>query len=280
MSSSVEIAHPLSKYIRKGAQPHTHCSGCGNGIIAQSFLRAVDEVGLPKQKLVCVAGIGCSGWIPSPFFDIDTLHVTHGRPIAFATGVKLGNPDLEVVVFAGDGDVSAIGGNHLIHAARRNIGIKVICVNNMIYGMTGGEVAPTTPRGMKTTTTPFGNLERPFDLSKLVIAAGGTYVARWTTYHVARLVASMKNALTRNGFAFLEVVSQCPVHYGRRIGITNPVEMMRWFQKQSITTERAREMTEQELLGKFVVGEFVNIEVPELTKLYADLFEAAIRGSN
>lgn len=280
MSSSVEIAHPLSKYIRKGAQPHTHCSGCGNGIIAQSFLRAVDEVGLPKQKLVCVAGIGCSGWIPSPFFDIDTLHATHGRPIAFATGVKLGNPDLEVVVFAGDGDVSAIGGNHLIHAARRNIGIKVICVNNMIYGMTGGEVAPTTPRGMKTTTTPFGNLERPFDLSKLVIAAGGTYVARWTTYHVARLVASMKNALTRNGFAFLEVVSQCPVHYGRRIGITNPVEMMRWFQKQSITTERAREMTEQELLGKFVVGEFVNIEVPELTKLYADLFEAAIRGSN
>jgi len=280
LSSPVEIAHPLSKYIRKGAQPHTHCSGCGNGIIAQSFLRAVDEVGLPKQKLVCVAGIGCSGWIPSPFFDIDTLHATHGRPIAFATGVKLGNPDLEVVVFAGDGDVSAIGGNHLIHAARRNIGIKVICVNNMIYGMTGGEVAPTTPRGMKTTTTPFGNLERPFDLSKLVIAAGGTYVARWTTYHVARLVASMKNALTRNGFAFLEVVSQCPVHYGRRIGITNPVEMMRWFQKQSITTERAREMTEQELLGKFVVGEFVNIEVPELTKLYADLFEAAIRGSN
>lgn len=280
MSSSVEITHPLSKYIRKGAQPHTHCSGCGNGIIAQSFLRAVDEVGLPKQKLVCVAGIGCSGWIPSPFFDMDTLHVTHGRPVAFATGVKLGNPDLEVVVFAGDGDVSAIGGNHLIHAARRNIGIKVICVNNMIYGMTGGEVAPTTPRGMKTTTTPFGNLERPFDLSKLVIAAGGTYVARWTTYHVARLVASMKNALTRNGFAFLEVVSQCPVHYGRRIGITNPAEMMRWFQKQSITTERAREMTEQELLGKFVVGEFVNIEVPELTKLYADLFEAAVRGSN
>jgi len=276
---SVETAHPLSKYIRRGAQPHTHCSGCGNGIIAQSFLRAVDEVGIAKQKIVCVAGIGCSGWIPSPFFDVDTLHVTHGRPVAFATGVKLGNPELEVVVFTGDGDASAIGGNHLIHAARRNIGIKVICINNMIYGMTGGEVAPTTPRGTKTTTTPFGNLERPFDLSKLVIAAGGTYVTRWTTYHVARLVASMKKALTRNSFAFLEVLSHCPVHYGRRIGITDPVEMMRWFQKQSVTIEKAHEMTEQELLGKFVVGEFVDVEVPELTKLYAELFEAANRDS-
>jgi len=277
---SAETAHPLSKYIRKGAQPHTHCSGCGNGIIAQSFLRAVDEAGIPKKRLVCVAGIGCSGWIPSPFFDVDTLHVTHGRPIAFATGVKLGNPELEVVVFTGDGDASAIGGNHLIHAARRNVGIKVICVNNMIYGMTGGEVAPTTPRGTKTTTTPFGNLERPFDLSKLVMAAGGTYVARWTTYHVARLVASMKRALTRNSFSFLEVVSQCPVHYGRRIGITDPVAMMRWFQRQSVTVEKAREMTEQELLGKFVVGEFIDVEAPELTKLYAELFEAANRDSN
>ncbi|TLM98133.1 2-oxoglutarate synthase, partial [bacterium] len=172
---STQEPHPLSKYIRKGAQPQTHCSGCGNGMIAQSFLRAVDDLGIPKEKIVCVAGIGCSGWIPSPLFDMDTLHVTHGRPIAFATGVKLGNPNLEVVVFTGDGDASAIGGNHLIHAARRNIGLKVICVNNMIYGMTGGEVAPTTPQGLKTTTTPFGNLERPFDLSRLVIGAGGTY---------------------------------------------------------------------------------------------------------
>lgn len=273
-------SHPLTKYIRKGAQPHTHCSGCGNGIVAQSFLRAVDQAGISMSKIVCVAGIGCSGWIPSPFFDVDTLHVTHGRPIAFATGVKLGNPDLEVVVFTGDGDCSAIGGNHLIHAARRNIGVKVICVNNMIYGMTGGEVAPTTPRGIKTTTTPFGNLERPFDLSKLVTAAGGTYVARWTTYHVARLVATMKKALTRRGFAFVEVVSQCPVHYGRRIGISDPVEMMRWFQRQSVPIEKAREMSEQELSGKFVVGEFVDIDAPELTESYAELFEAASRGSN
>jgi 2-oxoglutarate ferredoxin oxidoreductase subunit beta len=275
-----EKTHPLSKYIRKGAQTHTHCPGCGNGIIAQSFLRAIDKAGISKEKIVCVAGIGCSGWIPSPFFDIDTLHATHGRPIAFATGVKLGNPELEVVVFTGDGDASAIGGNHLIHAARRNIGIKVICVNNMIYGMTGGEAAPTTPRGMKTTTTPFGNLERPFDLSKLVIAAGGTYVARWTTYHVASLVASMKKALTRNSFAFLEVLSQCPVHFGRRIGITDPVEMMRWFQKQSVTIEMAQGMTEQELSDKFVVGEFQDVEAPELTRLYSELFEAASRDSN
>lgn len=273
-------SHPLAKYIRKGAQPHTHCSGCGNGIVAQSFLRAVDQARITMKKLVCVAGIGCSGWIPSPFYDVDTLHVTHGRPIAFATGVKLGNPDLEVVVFTGDGDCSAIGGNHLIHAARRNIGVKVVCVNNMIYGMTGGEVSPTTPRGIKTTTTPFGNLERPFDLSKLVAAAGGTYVSRWTTYHVARLVASMKKTLTRRGFAFVEVISQCPVHYGRRIGISDPVKMMRWFQKQSVPVEKARGLSDQELSGKFVVGEFVDIEAPELSGLYAELFEATSRGSN
>ena len=277
---AVEKTHPLSQFIRKGAQAQTHCPGCGNGIIAQSFLRAVDKAGLSKEKIVCVAGIGCSGWIPSPFFDVDTLHVTHGRPIAFATGVKLGNPRLEVVVFTGDGDASAIGGNHLIHAARRNIGIKVICVNNMIYGMTGGEVAPTTPRGMKTTTTPFGNLERPFDLSKLVIAAGGTYVARWTTYHIASLVASVEKALTRNGFAFIEVLSHCPVHFGRRIGITDPVEMMRWFQKESVTIEKAEGMTGKELSGKFVVGEFQDVEAPELTGLYAELFEATSRDSN
>jgi len=273
-------SHPLAKYLRKGAQPHTHCAGCGNGIVAQSFLRAVDQAGIPMNRIVCVAGIGCSGWIPSPFFDVDTLHVTHGRPIAFATGVKLANPELEVVVFTGDGDCSAIGGNHLIHAARRNIGVKVICVNNMIYGMTGGEVAPTTPRGIRTTTTPFGNLERPFDLSKLVIAAGGTYVARWTTYHVAGVVAAMKEALTRKGFSFLEVMSQCPVHYGRRIGITDPVEMMRWFQKQSITLEKAREMSEQELSGKFVIGKFIDIDVPELSQLYAEQFKVASRESN
>ena len=277
---SSDESHPLAKYIRKGAQPHTHCAGCGNGIIAQSFLRAVDQAGIPMRRMVCVAGIGCSGWIPSPFFDVDTLHVTHGRPIAFATGVKLGNPDLEVVVFTGDGDCSAIGGNHLIHAARRNIGVKVICVNNMIYGMTGGEVAPTTPRGIKTTTTPFGNLERPFDLSKLVVAAGGTHVVRWTSYHVARLVAAMKKALTRKGFAFVEVLSQCPVHYGRRIGISNPVEMMRWFQKQSVPIEKARELSEQELSGKFVVGEFVDIEAPELTELYSEQFGAVKPESN
>ncbi len=277
---AVSEIHPLSGYIRKGAQPHTHCSGCGNGMIAQSFLRAVDELGISKEKLVCVAGVGCAGWIPSPFFDVDTLHTTHGRPIVFATGVKLGNPDLEVVVFTGDGDASAIGGNHLIHAARRNIGVKVICVNNMIYGMTGGEVAPTTPRGLKTTTTPFGNLERPFDLSKLVIAAGGTYVARWTTYHVAALVAATKKALTRNGFAFLEVLSHCPVHYGRRIGISDPVEMLRLFQRHSVTIEQSRGMSEQELAGKFVVGEFVDIDAPELSRLYEQLFEAAKRESN
>jgi 2-oxoglutarate ferredoxin oxidoreductase subunit beta len=264
------------KYVRERAIPHTHCAGCGNGIVAQCFLRAVDELGLDMRTMVFVSGIGCSGWIPSPFFMADTLHTTHGRPIAFASGVKLSRPELQVIVFTGDGDGVAIGGNHLIHAARRNIGLKVLLVNNMTYGMTGGEVGPTTPKGIITKTTPFGNLERPFDLSNLMIGAGATYVARWTTFHIAQLVASMKKTLRRRGFSFIEIVSQCPVRYGHRVGMEEPKKMMCWFRDSSITLEKARGMSEGELKGKFIVGEFVDFEAPELTEEYKKLFEAIV----
>ena len=262
------------KYIRERALPHTHCPGCGNGIVAQCFLRAIDRLGLDMSRMVFVSGIGCSGWIPSPFFKADTLHTTHGRPVAFASGVKLSRPELNVVVFTGDGDGAAIGGNHLIHAARRNIDLKVLLVNNMIYGMTGGEVAPTTPKGIRTTTTPFGNLERPFDLPRLVMGAGATYVARWTTIHVGQLVASMTKALRRRGFSFIEIISQCPVRYGRNVGMAEPEKMMRWFRDSSIPLAKARGMGDKQLKGKFIVGEFADFEAPELTEEYEKLFKA------
>ena len=260
--------HPLIKYIRRGALRQPHCSGCGNGIVAQCMLRAIDELGLDMGRMAFVSGIGCSSWIPSPFFNADVLHTTHGRPLAFATGVKLGNPELRVVVFTGDGDSAAIGGNHLIHASRRNIEILAVLVNNRIYGMTGGQVAPTTPHGMKTTTTPYGNLEHPFDLCRLVEAAGASYVARWTTFHVKQLVSSMKKGLLKEGFAFIEVVTQCPVQYGRYTGIRDPVESLLMLKKLSVPLSKARSMSEEELEGRIVIGEFVDRDVVGLTKAY------------
>jgi len=186
------------------------CPGCGNGMILNCFIRAIDEMGVNLNDILSVSGIGCSSWIPSPHFRGDTLHTTHGRAIAFATGAKVYNPNLRTVVFTGDGDGAGIGGNHLIHAARRNIGITCILVNNMNYAMTGGQIAPTTLHDAKTSTSPYGNPEQPFNIAKLVAAAGATYVAKWTTYHVMELTQSIKEALNNNGFSFIEVMSQCP----------------------------------------------------------------------
>ncbi|MEM3641565.1 MAG: thiamine pyrophosphate-dependent enzyme [Candidatus Bathyarchaeia archaeon] len=266
--------HPLLlKYARKGATKQPHCSGCGNGIIAQCMLRAIDELQLDMDKMVFVSGIGCSSWIPSPFFNADVLHTTHGRPLAFATGVKLGNPDLRVVVFTGDGDSAAIGGNHLIQAARKNIELLTVLVNNRIYGMTGGQVAPTTPHGMKTATTPYGNLEYPFDLCKLVEAAGASYVARWTTFHTKQLVSSMKKGLLKEGFSFIEVISQCPVQYGRYAGVRDPAELLLMFRDRSISVSKARSMSEAEFEGQIVIGEFIDRDRRGLAKAYKQLLE-------
>jgi 2-oxoglutarate ferredoxin oxidoreductase subunit beta len=220
-----------------------------------------------------VSGIGCSSWIPSPFFNADVLHTTHGRPLAFATGVKLGNPELRVVVFTGDGDSAGIGGNHLIQAARKNIEILTVLVNNRIYGMTGGQVAPTTPHGMKTRTTPYGNLEYPFDLCKLVEAARGSYVVRWTTFHTKQLVSSMKKGLLKEGFSFIEVMSQCPVQYGRYVGVRDPAELLLMFKELSVPLSKAESMSEAELEGRIVIGEFADRERAGLAKAYKQLLE-------
>ncbi len=218
------LSYYREQYVRH--QPSAFCVGCGDGTILNCFVRAIDELGIPKEKVLCVSGIGCSAWIPSPNFNGDTLHTTHGRALAFATGAKSFNSDLVTTVFTGDGDGAGIGGNHLIHAARRNVDITTILVNNMSYAMTGGQIAPTTPHGERTATSPYGNPESPFDIAKLAIAAGATYVAKWTTYHVVELTRSMREAIQNKGFSLIEVLSQCPTQQRRMFGMRDPVHRL------------------------------------------------------
>jgi 2-oxoglutarate ferredoxin oxidoreductase subunit beta len=194
------------------------CPGCGNEKVIDSILLAIEDLYGSTEDFVFVSGIGCAAWIPSPHINADTIHTTHGRPITFATGVKLANPNLKVVVISGDGDLAGIGGNHLIHAARRNVEMTVICVNNLVYGMTGGQLSPTTPRGAFTSTTSDGNIEYPFDLARLVKNAGATYAARWTTVHKNELQNSIEKALKKGqkGFAFVEIISPCTTQFTRK----------------------------------------------------------------
>jgi len=263
MADRIASTYPMVKYLRREALPTALCPGCGGGTVLNAFANAVDDLKIDPKDMVVVSGIGCSAWIASPYFLADTLHTTHGRAIAFATGVKVGLPDKKVVVISGDGDLAGIGGNHLIHAARRNVDITVILVNNFIYGMTGGQVAPTTPFGAKTTTTPYRNIEHPLNIAETVTAAGASYVARWTTAHVYQLIDSIKKALQKEGFSLVEVISQCPVQFGRRNRMKEPAQMLRWFLKNSVSIKRAKNMKPEELEGKFVIGEFVNREKPE-----------------
>lgn len=265
------VVHPLKKYTRSHITRTTTCPGCGIGIVAQATLRAIDELALDMDDFAFVSGIGCSAWAPSPLFNADTLHTTHGRPIAFANGVKLANPDTNVMVISGDGDLSAIGGNHLIHAARRNIDLTVIMINNAIYGMTGGQTAPTTPKGLRTITSPYGTMEHPFDISPMVVSAGASYVARWTTYHVRQLTRSIKTGLQKKGFAFIEAVSQCPVQFGRVSKLGKAAAMMENYKLNSVKLRDAEGMSEEELQGKFVVGEYANIEKEELSQQWQTL---------
>jgi 2-oxoglutarate ferredoxin oxidoreductase subunit beta len=262
-----EIVHPLHRFIRPSVTHNSFCAGCGDGTIVQSILRAIDGLGMEMDDFVFVSGIGCAAWIPSPLFDADVLHTTHGRPIAFAFGVKMGLPDKKVMVVSGDGDLVAIGGNHLIQNARRNVEMVVICSNNGIYGMTGGQAAPTTPMGVKTTTTPYGTYENAFeDVSGLVIAAGASFVARWTTAHPKQLANSIKKAIQKKGFAFIEVISQCPIQFGRKTGLGSAVRMMEDYKKRSITMKEAKNLSPEERRGKIVVGDLVDIEKPEVSQ--------------
>jgi len=266
------------KYMRDLKLPF--CPGCGLFSLGATFLKAVHELGHENLNGFCFAsGIGCSSWIPSPYFFADSVHTLHGRSIPVATSIKLVRPDLSVVVFGGDGDIVGIGLSHFVHAARRNTDILVVMGNNMVYGMTGGQVAPTTPFKTQTTTTPYGSFEHPLDAARLAVAAGAAYSARWTTAHLKELKESMKTALQMPGFKFIEVVTQCFTAYGRRAGFKDVGGMLKYFRENAVGVQQAEKMSEEELESKIVVGEFVKRKRPTLVEtVYAIIKEAKTSG--
>ena len=254
----------IERYLRQDRLPHIWCPGCGIGPAVGCFLSAIDRSKIDPDKIALVSGIGCSGRVAG-YVKLDSFHTTHGRAIPFATGLKLANPELKVVVFSGDGDLVAIGGNHLIHAARRNIDMTIICVNNFNYGMTGGQVGPTAPLEARTTTTPYGNFESPFNLPYLVSASGASYVARWTVLHIRQLEKAITEAMTKPGFSFIEVISPCPVVYGRLNKQPTGLDSMRYYQEKSVIRNGADPKDAAiELNGPIVVGKFVDRERPTL----------------
>jgi 2-oxoglutarate ferredoxin oxidoreductase subunit beta len=265
--SSHPLGHPLDGLLRTDRIPHIWCPGCGIGTAFSSCLTAMKESGIDLKKTVMVSGIGCSGR-GAGYVNIDSYHTTHGRAIPFATGMKLANPELNVVVFSGDGDLFAIGGNHFIHAARRNVDLTVVCVNNLNYGMTGGQAAATTPYGAKTTTTPVGNPENPFNLPLLAYASGATYVARWTILHARDFTDSIEEALLKRGFSFIEVLSPCPVNYGRR-NREKPLDTLRMYQERGIIKNDVHP-TELDIdFDKgIILGKFIDIDRPTCSELY------------
>jgi 2-oxoglutarate ferredoxin oxidoreductase subunit beta len=243
--------------------PYIWCPGCGIGTTVNCFARALNESKADLKNLAVVSGIGCSGRVAG-YVAVDSFHTTHGRAIPFATGLKLANPALNVVVYSGDGDLFAIGGNHLIHAARRNVDLKVICINNFLYAMTGGQAGPTTPNDAITTTSPFGCFEPSFNLPSLVESAGAVYVARWTTYHVRQLARSMAEVLNKRGFCFIEILSPCPTLYQRRNSLGDGLDTMKYY-KQHSKTRHGAPTSEVGLTmqGDIVVGKFVDKERPD-----------------
>ncbi len=273
-----ELVHPLHRFIRPSVTHTTFCPGCGDGTIVQAILRAIDGLDMDLDDFIFVSGIGCAAWIPSPFFNADVLHTTHGRPIAFGFGIKMGLPEKKVMVVSGDGDLVAIGGNHLIQNARRNLEMVVLCVNNGIYGMTGGQAAPTTPMGIRTTTTPYGTVENTFNISRLVAASGASFVACWTTAHPKQLSNSIKKAIQKKGFAFIEVFSQCPIQFGRKTGVGSAVQMLEDYKKRSISAKEAAKLSEEELRDKIVIGELVDLEKPEMLEEVKKMKERARGG--
>ncbi len=258
----------IYKYLRHDKKfPHVWCGGCGIGILLGSLIRAIDHIGYTKDEVVLVSGIGCSGRLPV-YVDFNTLHTTHGRALTFATGVKLAKPELKVIVIMGDGDATAIGGNHFIHAARRNLELTAVIVNNNIYGMTGGQYSPTTPYGRRATTAVYGSVEHSFDIAQLAVCAGAIFAARGTVYHVRQLDGLIEKALLKNGFSVVEVISQCHTHYGRLNKLGNHIEMMKGQRDNAVPVEKARKMSPEEMEGKFEIGILVDREAPSYLEEY------------
>ena len=266
-------------YMRIDHLPHIWCPGCGNGVIMRDVAVAIDELihdednPINREDIVIVSGIGCSSRAAG-YLDFNSIHTTHGRAIAFASGIKMANPKLHVIVLTGDGDCSAIGGNHLIHAARRNLGRTVICFNNDIYGMTGGQYSPTTPHGDRATTAPYGNVDRPFDIANLASGAGASFSARGDVYHARETIDIIKQAILHKGFSLVDVYSVCPTYYGRKNKKGDAVEMLKWQRDNLLPTARYYSMSEEDRAGKKQIGILSFNDYPEYTDEYAKIIAA------
>ena len=268
----------IHQYMRIDHLPHIWCPGCGNGVIMRDVAVAINELiedqenDFDRDDFVIVSGIGCSSRAAG-YLDFNSIHTTHGRAIAFATGIKFANPKLNVIVLTGDGDCSAIGGNHLIHAARRNLGLTVIAFNNDIYGMTGGQYSPTTPQGDKATTAPYGNVDRPFDIANLATGAGASFSARGDVYHVKETTEIIRKAILHKGFSLVDVYSVCPTYYGRKNKKGSAVDMLKWQRDNMIPAEKAATMDPVDLRGKLVVGILHQTQYKEFTYAYEQLIK-------
>src|SRR3972149_5397188 len=277
----ISVKHPSDELLRADRLPHIWCPGCGLGIVTKCLVEAIRRSDVPLDRHVVVSGIGCTSRLPG-YLNLDTYHTTHGRAIPCATGLKIANPDLEVTVVAGDGDLFNIGGNHLIHAIRRNVDLNVFCVNNFNYGMTGGQFGATTPMGARTATTPYGNFEAPFNIPYMVAAAGAPFVARWTTLHVRQLLKVMQRAFQIPGLAFVEIISPCPPTFGELNSFEDGYAMMEYFRNYSRIDDKA-ELSTVGLTMKapdpMIIGNFVDTRKPTYHELERQLLER-IRGQS
>ncbi len=261
-AGNVVQVHPVDHLLRYDRLPHIWCPGCGLGPTMNCYVQAMADSSTPIEKHVIVSGIGCTGRVPG-YVNIDSFHTTHGRAIPFATGIKLANPELQVTVFSGDGDLFSIGGNHILHAARRNIDLNIICVNNFNYGMTGGQCGPTTPKGAKTSTTPKGNPEDALNLVRLMASLGAVYVARWSALHVRQLEKSMSRAFQKKGLTFIEVLAPCPIGFGRPNDLGEGLDEMHLYQEECIVDDNADLQDcsiDLRSHKPLVLGNFVDIE--------------------
>ena len=264
----------FEEYLRQNHLPHLWCPGCGNGIVMKAIVEAIMKQGLDPDKTVIVSGIGCSSRA-SGYMNFDTLHTAHGRAIPFATGIKLANPELNVIVITGDGDCMAIGGNHFIHGARRNVDLTVVLFNNNIYGMTGGQASPTTPLDKKATTAPYGCIDRPFDPCNLATAAGATFVARSTAFHVQHLINMISQGIANDGFSLIETLVQCPTAYGRKNKMADPAKMMMWLRDNTAMLAAWQKMDEEKKQSKIPIGVLSHKQYIDYNHAYAKVMEIA-----
>ncbi len=268
MADITELIHDYLRHNKKF--PHVFCAGCGHGIVLGALIRSIHSLGLSKDEVCIVAGIGCSGRIAA-YVDFNTVHTTHGRALTFATGIKMANPKLKVITIMGDGDALSIGGNHLIHAARRNIGITALVLNNNIYGMTGGQCSATTPQGAMTQTTPFGQMEKSFDIVSLATAAGANGVYRGSTFHVNMLDRLVATAIERPGFNLVEIITPCHTQYGRKNKFKSSVDMFKWIKTNCVPKEKFDELPPSDRGDKMPTGTFVERDDKGLEQLYGEL---------